>query len=252
MKKSRKIINIVISFVIMLIIWKLICNASVNGKTTVPSPRDVINAIKEMNKYGYLIQYILVSLYRFIVGYGISVVCAVLLGLILGWYTKIWDIVDPIVQVLRPISPTAWFPFIVLFFGIGNIPAIVIIFISAFFPVLISTVNAVKKIDNIYLKVADNFGIKKLKFVRKIVLPAVFPNIANALHLALGSAWIFLVAGEMVGAQSGLGYLIIDSRNNLRYDMLLAGIIIIGIVGLILDKLIGKVEKLINAKFGNA
>ena len=168
----------------------------------------------------------------------------------MGWYTKIWDIVDPIVQVLRPISPTAWFPFIVIAFGIGNLPAIAIIFIAGFFPVLLSTVSAVKKIDKTYLKVAGNFEIKGIYLITKIVIPAIFPYIANAMHIALGTAWIFLVAGEMVGAQSGLGYLIIDARNNLRTDMLLAGIILIGVIGLILDKLIGKIERTISIRWG--
>ena len=185
-------------------------------------------------------------------GYLIASISAIILGLILGWYQKVWHIIDPIIQLLRPISPTAWYPFIVMLFGLGNLPAIVIIFISTFFPVLLATVNAVRNLDKNYIKIADNFEIKGFKFVYKIVIPAIFPYITNALHLALGSAWIFLVAGEMVGAQSGLGFLIIDSRNNLRIDMLLSGIIFIGIIGLILDKSIGKVEKLVKRKWGEA
>ena len=107
-------------------------------------------------------------------------------------------------------------------------------------------------LDKTYLKVAGNFEIRGLHLITKIVLPAVFPSIANAMHIALGTAWIFLVAGEMVGAQSGLGYLIIDARNNLRNDMLLAGIIFIGVIGLILDKVIGQLEKTIGRKWGRA
>ena len=146
-------------------------------------------------------------------------------------------------QVLRPISPVAWLPFIVLFFGIGEAPAIVIIFLAAFFPVLLATIAAVQKLDPIYLKVAQNFGIGTPAIFTKIILPAIFPQIATGLHLALGTAWVFLVAGEMVGAQSGLGFLIIDARNNLRADLLMAAIIAIGLLGLLLDSAMSLAER---------
>jgi NitT/TauT family transport system permease protein len=208
--------------------------------------------MKELIVSGILFTHIKVSLLRFFAGYSIAVILAVILGLVLGWFEKIWDIFDPIVQVLRPISPIAWFPFIVLLLGIGDLPAIAIIFIAAFFPVLLSTVSAVKKVDKTYLKVARNFGIKQPFVLTKIVFPAAFPNIVTGLHIALGSAWVFLVAGEMVGVQSGLGYLIIDARNSLRSDLLLSGIIFIGILGLLLDKLITVFEKWVGKTWGIA
>ena len=250
MKWSKKVINIAIGLGILLLFWQISAVSGQSGKTNIPTILEVIDAIKELILSGVLLEDIGISLYRFIIGYLSATFVAIVLGLIFGWFEKVWNIIDPIVQVLRPISPIAWFPFIILAFGIGNLPAIVIIFIAAFFPILLSTVSAVRKIDNIYLKVAENFEIKGIKFIWKIVLPSIFPYIANALHIALGSAWIFLVSGEMVGAQSGLGFLIIDSRNNLRFDMLLAGIIFIGVIGLLLDKIIGKFEKTVNKKWG--
>lgn len=155
-------------------------------------------------------------------------------------------------QLLRPISPTAWMPFIVLLFGIGDVPAVVIIFIAAFFPVLLSTVAAVGNIDSIYLKVSQNFGIRQPALMWKVIFPAAFPQIANGIHLALGTAWIFLVAGEMVGAQSGLGYQIIDARNNVRADILLATILVIGLIGLLLDTALKMLEKRILKAWGGA
>lgn len=137
-----------------------------------------------------------------------------------------------------------------LWFGIGDIPAIVIIFIAAFFPVLLSTVSAVGGIDPIYLKVSENFGIRQPQIMWKVIFPAAFPQIANGIHLALGTAWVFLVAGEMVGAQSGLGYLVIDARNNLRADILFADIIVIGLIGLFLDTLLKATEKQILKAWG--
>jgi len=117
---------------------------------------------------------------------------------------------------------------------------------------LLSTISAVRNIDPVYLKVAKNFGIKQPAVLYKIVFPAVFPQIANSLHVALGSAWIFLVSGEMVGTQSGLGYMIIDARNNLRMDYLLAAMVMIGLIGFILDALIGKFEKTVMKAWGKA
>ena len=187
---------------------------------------------------------------RFAVGYLASVLLALAAGLILGWYSKVWAYLNPIAQVLRPVSPVAWLPFIVLFFGIGEAPAIVIIFLAAFFPVLLATVAAVQKLDPVYLKVAQNFGIKEPAVFTKIILPAIFPQIATGLHLALGTAWVFLVAGEMVGAQSGLGFLIIDARNNLRADLLMAAILTIGLLGLLLDSAMSLAERQLYRAWG--
>lgn len=134
-------------------------------------------------------------------------------------------------------------PFIALWFGIGDVPAIVVVFIAAFFPMFLSTVAAVDGIEPIYLKAAQNFGIREPQILWKIAFPAALPRIATGARLALGSAWIFLVAGEMMGAQSGLGFWVIDARNNLRLDILLAAIATIGLTGLALDSAIKVVEK---------
>jgi NitT/TauT family transport system permease protein len=152
--------------------------------------------------------------------------------------------------MIRPIAPVAWMPFIVLMIGIGDAPAIVIIFLAGFFPVLLTTARGVHTVDDTYLKVAANYGMSRWKTVFRIVLPAIFPQIAGSLHIALGSAWIFLVSGEMVGTQSGLGYMIIDARNNLRIDILLSTMIVIGAIGFCLDYLIGKFEKRVLAHYG--
>ncbi len=250
MTKFRKFLNAILGLSLILIVWEAVVLSGMYESSLLPSPLIVLEVMKELIVSGILFTHIKVSLLRFFAGYSIAVILAVILGLVLGWFEKIWDIFDPIVQVLRPISPIAWFPFIVLLLGIGDLPAIAIIFIAAFFPVLLSTVSAVKKVDKTYLKVARNFGIKQPFVLTKIVFPAAFPNIVTGLHIALGSAWVFLVAGEMVGVQSGLGFLIIDARNSMRSDLLLSGIIFIGILGLLLDKLITVFEKWVGKTWG--
>ena len=236
MKRLKNISNILLGFILLIAVWQLAITTGKYDAALFPPPLEVGQAIVDMFQDGSLFENLKVSLMRFFIGYLLSVTVAILLGLLLGRLPKLWAIIDPVVQVLRPVSPIAWSPFIVLWFGIGDIPAIVIIFIAAFFPVLLSTVSAVRKIDKTYVKVAQNFEMKQSQFMWKIVFPAAFPFIANGLHIALGSAWIFLVAGEMVGAQSGLGFLIVDARNSLSLDLVLAGIILIGVSGLLLDK----------------
>ena len=250
MGKIRKPVNTFIGLLLLIAVWGGIVLSNKYDRSLFPSPIDVLSGMKELIADGTLFAHIQTSMLRFILGYSTAIVCGIILGLILGWFRKLWEIIDPIVQVLRPVSPIAWFPFIVLWFGIGDIPAIVIIFIAAFYPVLLSTVSSVGKVDQTYLKVAKNFGLKQAQVFYKIIFPAAFPHIATGLHIALGSAWVFLVAGEMVGAQSGLGFLIIDARNNLRSDLVLAGIIFIGISGLLLDKAIGMLEKWIGKNWG--
>lgn len=252
MKKILSIKNVVISLILLLGIWQLIYTLTDFSDALFPSPLQSFKALAEMISSGVLFEHIGASMYRFAIGYISSVIIAVMLGLILGRLPKVFQYINPAVQLLRPISPMAWMPFIVLWFGIGDIPAIVIIFIAAFFPVLLSTVSAVNGIDTIYMKVSKNFGIKQPQLMWKVIFPAAFPQIANSIHLALGTAWVFLVAGEMTGAQSGLGYLVIDARNNLRADILFADIIVIGIIGLILDSLIKLAEKQILKSWGGA
>ena len=250
MVRLKKLINTIAGLLLLLAAWEGLVLSGRYDRSLLPSPFKVIAGMGELVKDGTLLTHITVSLYRFSVGYLTAVTAGIILGLIFGWFQKLWGIFDPVVQVLRPISPIAWFPFIVLWFGIGDLPAIVIIFIAAFYPVLLSTVSSVSKVDQVYLKVARNYGIRQPQILTKIVFPAAFPFIANGLHIALGSAWVFLVAGEMVGAQSGLGFLIIDARNNLRPDLVLAGIIFIGVSGLILDKIIRMLEKWIGKNWG--
>lgn len=250
MEKMKKIGTVIVSLTLLILIWEMVYLTGRYEPSLLPSPFEVLKGIGELINDGTLASDFQVSLLRFMVGYLAASVSGIVLGLILGYYGKVWAFIDPVVQVLRPVSPIAWFPFIVLWFGIGDLPAIVIIFIAAFYPILLSTISGVRKVDPIYLKVAQNFGIKQPHLLTKIIFPAAFPLITNGLYMALGSAWVFLVAGEMVGAQSGLGYLIIDARNSIRSDLVLAGIICIGVTGLLLDKTIRLLENWVQKQWG--
>lgn len=242
---------VIASLTITLALWQLAVLVGGFDSLLFPSPFDVAKAFSETVADGTLLSGILASLYRFALGYLISVAAGIGIGLLIGLFNPLFKLTNPIIQMVRPIAPVAWMPFIVLLIGIGDVPAIVIIFLAGFFPVMLTTAGAVHKVDDIYLKVAANYGISRPRTVFQIILPAIFPQIANALHLALGTCWIFLVSGEMVGTQSGLGYMIIDARNNLRTDILLATMIVIGLIGFLLDLVIGRFEKRILTLWGN-
>jgi NitT/TauT family transport system permease protein len=250
MKIGIKLVNILIGMVALVFIWQVIIWVGGYPEALLPSPLSVGKAIIVLIVEGTLFEHMQVSFGRFLAGYFLAVIPAILLGMILGRLPRVWQVIDPIAQVLRPVSPVAWSPFIVLWFGIGNMPAIVIIFISAFFPVLLTTVAGVNKIERSYLKIAENLEIKKLKLMVTFIFPAAFPSIVSGMRLAVGTGWIFLVAGEMVGAQSGLGFLIVDARNTLNLDYVLAGIIFIGVSGFLLDRSIGLFEKWVGKQWG--
>lgn len=249
-KQTANLKYIAISFLCLIAVWELAVRLSGVNEALFPSPASAWNALLEICIDGTLVNHIYTSMLRFFAGFIVATVLAVVTGVIFGWFDILFKLVNPVVQLLRPISPIAWMPFIVLMFGIGDMPAVVTIFIAAFFPVFLSTVSGVKNIPEIYLKVARNFAVGKVEIFWKIIFPASFPQITSGIHLALGSAWVFLVCGEMIGAQSGLGYLIIDARNNLRSDILVADIVIIGLIGLLLDTALKYSETLLLKTWG--
>jgi len=240
------------TFILVLLLWQAVAFLKLYPRHLFPPPFEVATGALELLQSGELWSHIAVSLVRFAGGYGAAVIVAVPLGLVLGRCSFLWMALDPLVQVLRPISPIAWFPLISLWFGIGNLPAVVIIFLAAFYPILLATVAAVKNVDPLYLKIAANFGASRLNVLWKIIVPAAFPQITVGLHLAVGTAWVFLVAGEMLGVRSGLGYLIIDSRNNLRIDQVLVGIVLIGLLGLAIDRLVSTGERWVKRQWSGA
>ncbi|HSM93717.1 MAG TPA: ABC transporter permease [Anaeromyxobacteraceae bacterium] len=227
--------------------------ASSSGHWTpeqLPGPAAVLRAGAELVATGTLAAHVGASLARFLAAYALAAGLAVTLGLLFGWRERLWRAVDPLVQLIRPVSPIAWFPLAVLWLGIGDAPAIAIIFLAAFFPALLTTVAAVRRVDPLLLRIARNFGSRERDIVLKVVVPAAFPQVAVGLHIALGAAWVYLVAGEMLGARSGLGFLVMDARNFLRTDLLLFAVLMIGLIGLALDKAIAAVERRIYLAWG--
>jgi NitT/TauT family transport system permease protein len=157
--------------------------------------------------------------------------------------------ISPLIQFLRPISPLAWIPLAMLWFGIGEKPAVFLIFLSCFFPLVTSTVIAVHSIKPIYFQVASNFGFSRREVLLKVIFPAILPEIVTALRMTIGIAWLVVVAAEMIAVQSGLGYLILDSRNALRMDYVMVGMVTIGVIGLMLDYMMRRLSEIDELKW---
>jgi NitT/TauT family transport system permease protein len=201
-----------------------------------PTPWAVVTGTFELLKDGTLWRHIGASLMRVGVGFGLAVCVAVPLGLWMGWVRGAYRMLNPIFQILRPISPIAWIPIAILWFGVGDASPIYLIFISSVFPMVVQTTVGVHTIEKRYLRAAENFGVSRRTLFRQVVIPAVLPQVITGMRIGLGVAWLVVVAAEMIALHSGLGYMIMDSRNaGNRYDLVVAGMIIIGLIGLSLD-----------------
>src|SRR5437016_2751485 len=184
-----------------------------SGSDLFPTPGNVARGIVELIQKGLLIKYIVASVYRVSWGFTVAVVLGVPLGLVLGWYGRAFQAFNPMIQMLRPISPIAWIPVAILWFGVSDAAPIFLIFLASVFPVTVSAIAAVQNMQPIYLRAARNFGLSRIQLFRRVIFPAALPQVITGIRIALGVAWLVVVAAEMIAVNSGLGYLIIDSRN---------------------------------------
>jgi len=234
MSRLRQVLPAVAVIALLIGVWWAV--VVVSGSAIFPTPWQVVTGTLELIRDGTLWNHIGASLLRVGAGFALAVTLAVPLGLWMGWVKGAFDTLNPIFQMLRPISPIAWIPIAILWFGVGNASPIYLIFISSLFPMIVQTTAGVHTIEKRYLRVAENFGVSRTTLFTKVVIPAVLPQIIVGMRIGLGVAWLVVVAAEMIALRSGLGYLIIDSRNaGNRYDLVIAGMIIIGLIGLLLD-----------------
>ncbi len=224
-----------ISTMLAILIWEVAAQYSNLGKQVFPGPVEILGAFGELTSNGTLIKHSIASLYRVTVGFYLAALVGIPLGILLGLNRMLGEMIDPIVQFLRPISPLAWIPLAVLWLGIGDQPAIFLIFLSSFFSLIVATTVAVKSINPIYFQVAANFSFSHVELLTKVIIPAITPDVITGLRLTIAVAWLVVVAAEMIAVQSGLGYLILDSRNALRMDFVMVAMIVIGWIGLSID-----------------
>jgi NitT/TauT family transport system permease protein len=222
------------------------------SKTTVfPSPVSVEKGLVELLHKHVLWADIWDSLRRVAIGFGLAALAGIPLGLTLGWYPAANQVFNPVVQLLRPISPIAWIPIAIVLFGIGDRAAVFLIFLSAFFPILVACVSGVSNVQTVFRRVGRNFGLSPWQLLARVVFPAALPQILIGLRIALGISWLVMVAAEMIAVDSGLGYLVIDSRNSgKRYDLVVAAMLMIGVIGLALDLGMRRLETMRALRWG--
>lgn len=227
---------------VALLVWSV--SVRWTGTKVFPSPRDVERGLVELLHKHVLWKDIGDSLRRVLTGFGLAVLVGVPGGLLLGWFPAANQTVNPLLQMLRPISPLAWIPVAILLLGVGDRAAVFLIFLGALFPIVVACIDSVANVPAVLRRAGRNFGLSNTQLLVRVIFPSALPRILVGLRLSLGLAWLVVVAAEMVAVDSGLGYLVVDSRNSgKRYDLVVAAMLLTGGIGLVLDLLFRSVER---------
>jgi NitT/TauT family transport system permease protein len=234
----------------VLLLWWLVCWFKIFPAYALPSPGDVWRSFKEEIAAGRLLNDIIASLWRVAIGFVMAACLAIPLGLWLGQHLSARSAFLPVLNFFRFLSPLAWIPFAILWFHIGDKPAVFLIFMATFFPLALAVMSAVATIPSIYFRVAHDYNYKGIELLTKVTLPAVLPQVITSLRVSYGIAWVVIVAAEMVGCQDGLGYGIWEARNGLRLDSAVCYMIVIGLLGMGIDRLLSQLTKLPNIRWG--
>jgi NitT/TauT family transport system permease protein len=187
---------------------------------------------------GSFVKHAWVSTLRVLQGFSLAAFAGVTLGLLLGVSRTLERFIDPVLQVIRPIPITAWLPLSIMWFGLGNGATLFLIFLGAFFPILINTTTGVKVVDRRLIEAAEMLGTRRRQLFYRVLLPGSLPSILAGLRVGLGFAWVCLVVGEMTGVGTGLGSAIADARELFRIDLIIVGMLLIGLIGYASDRLV--------------
>ena len=239
-----------ILLIILLVLWQGLCGIKVIPTHLLPSPFNILLGLKDLLVIGMppghlLPNHILYSLYRVTLGFLCAALLGIPLGLLMGGSHRLRRITNPLVELVRPIPPLAWIPIAILWFGIGMKSAAFIIFLGAFFPILLNTVSGVLTINPIYFEVAQTLNAQKKDIFFKVLVPGAVPSIFVGLRIGVGIGWMTLVAAEFTGVRTGygLGYMIMTARDIQRPDEILAGMLVIGLIGYLINDALRLCEK---------
>jgi ABC-type nitrate/sulfonate/bicarbonate transport system permease component len=227
---------------VLIVVWQGLSSLQLIPPYKLPSPVEIVLGFKDLLVVGVppgnlLHNHMLCSLYRVVLGYVAASLLAIPLGLLMGWSAKLLRMIRPLVEVVRPIPPLAWIPIAILWFGIGIKSAAFIIFLGAFFPILLNTISGVLSIHPILIEAARTLHAKEKDIFLKVLFPGTVPSIFVGMRIGIGIGWMTLVAAEFTGVKEGygLGYMIMTARDIQRPDEILAGMLVIGIIGLLID-----------------
>lgn len=233
-----------------LAIWWCLSATGVFPPSLFPTPLQVLEGLRTEVGSGRMPDDITASLFRVAAGFSLGVALGVPCGLWLG-HSKLSRLAFlPGVNFFRALSPLAWLGFAILWFGIGDRSSTFLIFMATFFPLVLATIAAVDNIPRVYFRVARDYGMRGRELLQQVTLPAIMPQLITSLRVTAGLAWVVVVAAEMNGAQEGLGFAIIDARNGLSPDLLVANMIVIGLIGMALDALLLRLSRIPSVRWG--
>lgn len=236
MDQARKILPYFYAAAAIVAVWQAVVTFTSAHVAILPPPALAAQTFIELLLSGELFHHIAASLGRVLAAWLLAALIAVPLGLAMGRWERFEHIIDPVVELFRPISPLAWIPLAILWFGIGETGKVFIIFIATFFPILLNTISGVKGVDKVLIRAGQVLGCDdEWSIFRKIILPAAMPTIIVGFRIAFGTGWAAIIAAELVAAQSGLGYLIADGMEILRSDLVMVGMAVIGVLGVLID-----------------
>lgn len=226
----------------ILIIWQALFEIGYIKPVTLPPPTKVALTFWELLRSGQLPTNIWVSIVRVLEGFGLAALAGIGLGIGIGLSRTLDRVTDLVIQVLKPIPPIAWIPLAIIWFGIGELSKIYIIFLGAFFPIVINVIEGIRHTDQKLVELARILEVPRWRFIRQVVIPGALPSIMTGLRVGLGIAWMCVVAAELIAASQGIGYLIMDARQLSQPDVVLVGMITIGVIGKFMDGLLKSLE----------
>ena len=238
MKRVKAFVLTILIPVIVIIAWIYATNYTDVSTSLLPKISTVFEAFKRQLENGQLKEDLGISIIRVIKGYGVSIILGIFLGTLMGMFKDMWYVFHTTTTTIRQIPMMAWIPLIILWCGIGELSKIVIIVLAAFFPIMTNTLGGISGTPQEYIEVAKLYNLSLWKTFRRVYLPHAIPQIFVGLKLGLGTSWMAVVAAELIASASGIGYRLSDARNMMRSDVVIVCMIVIGIVGAIMDKLI--------------
>ncbi len=233
---ARRIVPYLYAAAAIVAVWELVVVTTRPDVSLLPPPWEVAKTFVGLAASGVLFEDAGISLARVLSAWLLSALAAIPLGLAMGRSHRLERLIDPVVELFRPISPLAWIPLAILWFGIGESGKIFIVFIGTFFPTLLATVAGVKGIDPVLVYAGQVLGCRdSASLFRRVIFPAALPSIVVGLRISFGTGWAAIIAAELVAARSGLGYLIANGMEILRADTVLVGMVVIGVMGVAFD-----------------
>jgi NitT/TauT family transport system permease protein len=256
----RKLLHAIILPVCLLVLWEALSRQGAISPHILPAPSRVflrwMDYARPAEPYdagkapfvvwlfsGELPHDAFATIVRVWGGFAIGALLALVLGLLMGASTVVYNLFNPLIQILRPIPPIAYIPLAILWFGLGNPPAFFLISLGAFFPVLMNTIAGVRHVDRLLIRAARNLGANGRTLFLRIILPAAMPYILTGLRVGIGVAFIVVIVAEMIAVNNGLGYRILEAREFLWSDKIIAGMITIGLLGLAIDTVMSRINR---------